>query len=137
DSKQDRIVQTEALYRALEGCRRAVRSRSPGRSNMTSHVSVRFTFPAFPFCARHLVVLALLVPLASCASGRATAPPPTGVGLIGEELRPVPSTLLGNVEYDLPVEANTWVQSELDFLLGDRRETVRSWLQRSDFYADF
>ena len=35
------------------------------------------------------------------------------------------------------MEANSWVVSELDFLIGQRREVVARWLQRGDPDMDF
>ncbi|MQA91347.1 MAG: LysM peptidoglycan-binding domain-containing protein [Gemmatimonas sp.] len=96
----------------------------------------------------YLLVLSMLVPiLASCVSTTAvssgtraiSAPAPggSGVDLLGIELRPTSPELLGPAVYDLPIEANTWVESEMQFLLTERREVVGNWMQRGSFYADF
>jgi membrane-bound lytic murein transglycosylase D len=45
--------------------------------------------------------------------------------------------LLGGIAYDLPVEQNSWVESELDFLVDQRKEVIERWLQRGDYYEDF
>jgi hypothetical protein len=48
---------------------------------------------------------------------------------MGEEIAPARSTLLGPVAYDLPIEANNWVEAEVDFLVRERRRcraTLRS-----------
>lgn len=45
--------------------------------------------------------------------------------------------LLGGVAYDLPLEANTWVEAELDFLVGQRAAVIGRWLERGDFYEPF
>jgi membrane-bound lytic murein transglycosylase D len=45
--------------------------------------------------------------------------------------------ILGNVDYDLPVEANSWVEEELDFLVGQRRAVISRWLERGDPYEAY
>lgn len=45
--------------------------------------------------------------------------------------------LLGDVQYNLPVEANSWVESEINFLVNERRDVVERWMQRGDYYRDF
>jgi membrane-bound lytic murein transglycosylase D len=45
--------------------------------------------------------------------------------------------LLGTVAYDLPVEANSWVEAELNFLVGERSTVIGRWLERGDFYEPF
>ncbi|HEX6751343.1 MAG TPA: LysM peptidoglycan-binding domain-containing protein [Longimicrobium sp.] len=52
------------------------------------------------------------------------------VGTVGREL-------LGSASYDLPVEANQWVEMELSFLVNQRHDVVGRWLERSDRYAAF
>jgi LysM repeat protein len=47
------------------------------------------------------------------------------------------ANILGDVRYDLPVEANRWVEMELDFLVNQRREVIGQWLSRADKYRDF
>lgn len=98
---------------------------------------------------RSVVVLAASV---SVFSGCATASP-TGAGLtprpspqldriepgfvLGDAIRPAAPDLLGPVTYDLPVESNSWVESELNFLMSERRDVVERWMQRGDFYKQF
>jgi membrane-bound lytic murein transglycosylase D len=95
--------------------------------------------------------LSSMIMLAVLSACVAKAPPPQATprpaplperlgsvgGLLGEEIRPVHSGLLGPVSYDLPVEANNWVQSELEFLLNERRDVVTRWMERGDFYEGF
>ncbi|HEX8430312.1 MAG TPA: lytic transglycosylase domain-containing protein, partial [Longimicrobium sp.] len=50
---------------------------------------------------------------------------------------PVRRDLLGSARYDLPVEANRWVEMELDFLVKQRHDVIGRWLQRSEKYDDF
>ncbi|MEX2569717.1 MAG: LysM peptidoglycan-binding domain-containing protein [Gemmatimonadota bacterium] len=88
-----------------------------------------------------LAVLGLLL-LASCGTNRSPAglrpdPAPSFGGLLGVELRPVDDGLLGPTTYDLPIVANTWVESELDFLLNERRHVIASWIRSGDYYAEF
>ncbi|MBW3628144.1 MAG: LysM peptidoglycan-binding domain-containing protein [Gemmatimonadetes bacterium] len=45
--------------------------------------------------------------------------------------------ILGSATYDLPMEANSWVEAELDFLVGQRREVIGRWLERGDYYSAF
>lgn len=45
--------------------------------------------------------------------------------------------ILGDVDYDLPVEANSWVEAELDFLVNERRDVIGRWIERGDFYEAF
>ncbi len=51
-------------------------------------------------------------------------------GLVGREL-------LGSATYDLPVVANLWVATELDFLVTQRHDVVARWLERGDRYSAF
>jgi membrane-bound lytic murein transglycosylase D len=51
--------------------------------------------------------------------------------------RPVRRDLLGSARYDLPLEANRWVEMELDFLVGQRRAVIGRWLERADRYEGF
>jgi membrane-bound lytic murein transglycosylase D len=53
------------------------------------------------------------------------------------EVLPAGRDLLGSVAYDLPLEANTWVEAELDFLVGQRPHVIGRWLDRGDFYEPF
>lgn len=95
-------------------------------------------------------LLAALFLVSACSpSRRASAPAPTpvaepsGLELLGESpevpeaVHTVRRDILGGVEYDLPVEANSWVEAELDFLVEQRREVVRRWIERGDFYEPF
>ncbi len=45
--------------------------------------------------------------------------------------------ILGSVSYDLPVEANSWVEEELDFLVGQRSAVISRWLERGDPYEAY
>jgi membrane-bound lytic murein transglycosylase D len=51
-------------------------------------------------------------------------------GAVGREL-------LGSATYDLPVEPNQWVATELSFLVNQRHDVVGRWLERSDRYSAF
>lgn len=51
-------------------------------------------------------------------------------GAVGQEL-------LGTATYDLPVEANQWVASEVSFLAYQRHDVVAGWLERGDLYGAF
>jgi membrane-bound lytic murein transglycosylase D len=54
-----------------------------------------------------------------------------------EEVRSAAASLLGDVHYDLPVEANSWVEAELNFLVNDRPHVIGRWIERGDFYEPF
>ncbi|HEX2189816.1 MAG TPA: LysM peptidoglycan-binding domain-containing protein [Longimicrobiaceae bacterium] len=102
---------------------------------------------------RLLAPAAVLLALAACSPGASRAPafapapveiptvaPDTvdsGPELESEELKDASATLLGNVRYDMPMEANTWVAAELDFLVGQRKAVVGRWLERSERYEEF
>ncbi|HEX7242155.1 MAG TPA: LysM peptidoglycan-binding domain-containing protein [Longimicrobiaceae bacterium] len=106
---------------------------------------------------RLLATAAALAVLAACAPGAsrapaaapAPAPPPvttptvapdtveTGPALEEKALRDAPDALLGSARYDLPMESNTWVATELDFLVNQRKAVVGRWMQRAEFYQDF
>ncbi|MBW3570253.1 MAG: LysM peptidoglycan-binding domain-containing protein, partial [Gemmatimonadetes bacterium] len=45
--------------------------------------------------------------------------------------------LLGRAQYDLPVVANEWVRSEMEFLLYQRHAVVGGWLRQADRYAEW
>ncbi|HEY0150356.1 MAG TPA: LysM peptidoglycan-binding domain-containing protein [Longimicrobium sp.] len=98
---------------------------------------------------------ALLLGTAACASGRA-APAPAPAAPVPLPAQPVQApepiresfelagapgkaraNILGDVRYDLPVEANRWVEMELDFLVNQRRAVIGQWLSRADKYRDF
>jgi membrane-bound lytic murein transglycosylase D len=100
--------------------------------------------------------LSLLALSAACAPGRQpvasapapapAAPAPAAVEPVmpveeGVELRgapaPVGADLLGDAEYDLPVVANEWVRSELEFLVYQRHEVVAGWLRAADRYDEW
>ncbi|MDQ3556987.1 MAG: lytic transglycosylase domain-containing protein, partial [Gemmatimonadota bacterium] len=95
---------------------------------------------------RLLALLASLV-LMGCASGSPAAvpsgptPEPPAAAEPTERAGPLPvkqrRDLLGGVAYDLPVEANSWVERELDFLVEQRREVIGRWMARADFYEPF
>lgn len=117
--------------------------------NTRSMASLRPLLPVSMPGRRHgrfvLPLLALLA-LAACAPARPPASRPAPLpdrmggnvgGLLGEAVRPVESSILGAVDYDLPLVANSWVQAELDFLVRDRRDVVRRWMERGDFYEAF
>lgn len=57
--------------------------------------------------------------------------------LLGEDVRAPALDLLGPVTYDLPVEANSWVETELNFLMTEQRDVVEVWMERGDFYKEF
>lgn len=94
---------------------------------------------------------ALLLSAAACAP----APPAAGPSPVPElpapepeDLGPAPTELeepvrapahdlLGTAEYDLPVEANNWVEAELDFLVGERAEVIEKWLRQGAPYEAF
>ena len=73
-------------------------------------------------------------------SAPAPAPPESlgeGPALPETPRAPTPSGLLGDADYDLPVEANSWVEAELEFLVGQRHDVIARWLSRGDFYEGF
>ncbi len=45
--------------------------------------------------------------------------------------------ILEGVEHDLPLEVNSWVEAEFDFLVNERREVIGRWLERGAFYEEF
>ncbi|HLL46740.1 MAG TPA: transglycosylase SLT domain-containing protein, partial [Longimicrobiaceae bacterium] len=101
-----------------------------------------------------LAPAAVLLLLAACSPGAsrapATAPAPvavvpvvapdtvdSGPELEADELRSASSALLGSVRYDMPMEANTWVATELDYLVNQRKAVVGRWLERAEPYQEF
>ncbi|HEV2149822.1 MAG TPA: LysM peptidoglycan-binding domain-containing protein [Longimicrobiaceae bacterium] len=99
---------------------------------------------------RLLAPAAVLLVLGACAPGAsrgpAASPTPVSVApdnvdsgpvLEEKELKATSASLLGNVRYDLPMEANTWVAAELDYLVGQRKAVVGRWLERAEYYQDF
>ncbi|MDP9348616.1 MAG: LysM peptidoglycan-binding domain-containing protein [Gemmatimonadota bacterium] len=99
---------------------------------------------------RSLSLAAVLVVFAACAPSRprglepapvpAEAPDTLDLGpqLEEKDLRASATRdLLGKVRYDLPMEANTWVEAELDFLVNQRKAVVGRWLERAERYEEF
>jgi membrane-bound lytic murein transglycosylase D len=99
-------------------------------------------------------LVAGLVAFSACAPARPVtapapreAPPEVAVAvadslgesatIVEEKVQAAPRDILGPYSYDLPVESNSWVASELDFLIGQRRDVVARWLQRGDYYEPF
>ena len=93
---------------------------------------------------------ACLVAVAACVPNRPApvAPPapvwqpePEELGeapdLLEERVTAPRRDILGDVDYDLPVEANSWVEAEHDFLVEDRREVIGRWIERGDYYESF
>jgi membrane-bound lytic murein transglycosylase D len=95
-----------------------------------------------------LLLAAAVFGLGACAGAQGRDPVsapvpvhPAGAEQLGEEPRiddappaAVAPSLLGTARYDLPVEANEWVQGELTFLTTQRHEVIGTWLQRADYY---
>jgi membrane-bound lytic murein transglycosylase D len=118
-------------------------------------VDFRFrTLPTLPmprFTASPLLSAAIVLAVGACAHAQgpdpAAAPEPVHAAAaeqLGEEPRmetaravAAAPSVLGSAKYDLPVEANQWVQTELDFLVNQRHEVIGGWLQRADFYQDW
>ena len=101
-----------------------------------------------------LAPAAVLLFLAACSPGASRAPaagpapapaapavaPDTvdsGPELETAELKDASAALLGSVRYDMPMEANTWVAAELDFLVNQRKAVVGRWLERAERYQEF
>ncbi len=103
-----------------------------------------------------LAPAAVLLVLAACSPGASRAPatmpspapvvavpavaPDTvdsGPELETAELKDASSSLLGSARYDMPMEANTWVAAELDFLVTQRKAVVGRWLERAEPYQEF
>lgn len=97
-----------------------------------------------------LLVLAACSPGASRAPARMPSPAPvaaapavapdtvdSGPELETAELKDASSALLGSVRYDMPMEANTWVATELDFLVTQRKAVVGRWLERAEPYQEY
>lgn len=57
--------------------------------------------------------------------------------IVKDKVKAAPRDILGPYHYDLPVEANSWVEGELDFLIQQRRDVIARWLQRGDYYETF
>ncbi|MEW5927475.1 MAG: LysM peptidoglycan-binding domain-containing protein [Gemmatimonadota bacterium] len=95
-----------------------------------------------------LLLLAACSPGASRAPATGPAPAPaapavspdtvdSGPELETAELKDASSALLGSVRYDMPMEANTWVAAELEFLVNQRKAVVGRWLERAEPYQEF
>jgi membrane-bound lytic murein transglycosylase D len=96
--------------------------------------------------SRSLIALAALLLLSGCARGALPMGPgpaaePEALGedpsLVERAVEAPKRDILGSVAYDLPVEANSWVEAELDFLVEQRREVIGRWLQRGDPYEAY
>ena len=61
----------------------------------------------------------------------------TGPEIVEVKVTAPKRDILGDVQYDLPVEANSWVEAELDFLVNERRDVIARWIERGDFYEEF
>ena len=59
------------------------------------------------------------------------------VAILGNTVHTAKRDILGSATYDLPMETNNWVEAELDFLVGQRREVIARWLSRGDYYQGF
>ncbi|HYJ80546.1 MAG TPA: transglycosylase SLT domain-containing protein [Longimicrobiaceae bacterium] len=95
---------------------------------------------ALPACAPRALPAARPAPVAPAPPVEEAAPaPPIATFAAEKRMAPprAPGGLLGTAAYDLPVEANRWVQMELDFLVYQRHEVVGAWLQRADRYREF
>lgn len=95
-----------------------------------------------------LLAFAACAPFGGAARSPASAASPSVVllepELLGEPVAIVSNTvrtakrdILGTGTYDLPMTANSWVEAELDFLVGQRREVIERWLARGDYYEGF
>jgi membrane-bound lytic murein transglycosylase D len=98
---------------------------------------------------RSFAALALILLASACASAPASSPAPWALAPvtepeaigdapgIDEAVVAVGRDLLGSTRYDLPVEANSWVEAEVDFLVGERAHVIARWLERGDVYEPF
>jgi membrane-bound lytic murein transglycosylase D len=95
-----------------------------------------------------LASAAVLVLLAGCSQAALPSGPAPRAGPVPENLGESPEMvqrevvaprrdILGSVSYDLPVEGNSWVEEELDFLVGQRRAVIARWLERGDPYEAY
>jgi membrane-bound lytic murein transglycosylase D len=97
--------------------------------------------------APFLLAVALLASAcAPSARGLPTGPVPAGAeteelgegpDVVDDAVGSAAGSLLGNVAYDLPLEANSWVEAELRFLVDQRAAVIGRWLERGDFYEPF
>ncbi len=60
-----------------------------------------------------------------------------GPELIEQEAPAEVVGILGSAVYDLPVEANSWVEAEVNFLSRERPHVIQRWLERGDQYEEF
>lgn len=95
-----------------------------------------------------LLLLCLLAVTAGCAPAMSPslagpAPFPAEEETATEAPQPAapsaakPRDILGSTRYDLPVEANRWVEAELDFLIGQRASVISRWLEGWDLYGRY
>jgi membrane-bound lytic murein transglycosylase D len=101
--------------------------------------------PASPLLLSLFVALALGACVPAAPTTSAPRPVPSYIPetlddlhvLLGEDLRPASRSLLDGIDSDLPIEANSWVEKELDFLVRERRDVLGSWMNRGDPYQPF
>lgn len=60
-----------------------------------------------------------------------------GGSIVETRVEAAPRDVLGPYTFDLPVESNSWVEGELNFLVEQRRDVLARWMQRGDFYEAF
>lgn len=91
-----------------------------------------------------VLFLAALGACAPAARGPAAAAPllePEDLGpgpeIIEVVVRTSTRSILGDVAYSLPVEANSWVEAELDFLVQQRSQVIGRWIERGDPYQPY
>jgi len=93
------------------------------------------------------IALVALLLLSGCsraglpAGPAPAAPEPEVLGetpeMIAAEVRAPRRDILGSVNYDLPLEANSWVEAELDFLVQQRGSVIARWIERGDPYEAY
>lgn len=92
----------------------------------------------------------LLFGFSACAPSRPAPAPPTvpvwqpepesldeSPEIIAARITIPRRNILEGVEHDLPLEVNSWVEAEFDFLVNERREVIGRWLERGAFYEEF
>lgn len=92
----------------------------------------------------------LLFGFSACAPARPAPPSPTvpvwqpepesldeSPTIIATRITAPRRNILEGVEHDLPLEQNSWVEAEFDFLVNERREVIGRWLERGAFYEEF
>lgn len=92
----------------------------------------------------------LLFGFSACAPGRSAPPPPAAPvwqpepesldespEIIATRITAPRRNILEGVEHDLPLETNSWVEAEFDFLVNERREVIGRWLERGAYYEEF